>query len=125
MSAMSELDIERREDMEALETEKEEMFWELYDEFLEERFEGIPLEEIPEAESYLRRHLWDYVFFVDMMSAPNGDWEELIDKDWCKRDFLIYVIYTQADSNCHVNELRNAIYNYIKDNHMDILFPDR
>lgn len=125
MSAMSELDIERLEDMEALEIEKEEMFWELYDEFLEERFEGIPLEEIPEAESYLRRHLWDYIFFVDMMSAPNGDWEELIDKDWCKRDFLIYVIYTQADSNCHVNELRNAIYNYIKDNHMDLLFPDR
>ena len=30
MSAMSELDIERREDMEALEIEKEEMFWELY-----------------------------------------------------------------------------------------------
>lgn len=125
MSAMSELDVLRREEMEELEIEKEEMFWELYDEFLEERFEGIPLEEIPEAESYLRRHLWDYIFFVDMMSAPNGDWEELIDKDWCKRDFLIYVIYTQADSNYHVNELRNAIYNYIKDNHMDLLFPDR
>ena len=44
MSAMSELDIERREDMEALEIEKEEMFWELYDDFLKDRFRDIPIE---------------------------------------------------------------------------------
>ena len=92
---------------------------------MKDRFRDIPIEEIPEIESYLHRHLWDYIFFVDMMSAPEGNWEKLIDKDWCKRDFLIYVINMQADSNCHVNELRNAIYNYIKDNHMDLLFPDR
>ena len=125
MSAMSNKDIERQEELEEQKFENEEMFWDLYDEFLDRRFEDIPLEDIPEVASYLRRHLLDFIFFVDMMSAPEGNWEELINEDWCKRDFLIYVINTQADDKYHVNEMRNAIFGYIKNNFLDMLFPDR
>lgn len=99
-------------------------FWDIYDEYMEKRLEGLPLEEIQKVKSYLDRHQWDFAIFVDQMSAPDGEWQKLCEEDWCKRDFLMHEMREKQD-NFNIMVLQDSIFNYIKENHMDLLFPDR
>lgn len=106
------------------EWDRDNDFWDIYDDYINKRLEGLPLEEIEEVKSYLNRHYWDLVIFTDQMSAPDGDWQELCEEDWCKRDFLMHEMREKED-NKNIDTLRNGIFNYIKENHMDMFFPDR
>lgn len=99
-------------------------FWDLYDEYMDKRLEGLPLEDIKEVKSYLDRHQWDLAVFTKDMSGSDGDWQELCKEDWCKGEFLMHEMQEKKDS-WHINSLQQGIFRYIKENHMDLLFPDR
>lgn len=88
---------------------------------LDQRLEGIPLNEIEEVESYMRRHYWDYIFALDMWSAPYGDCWILQYDEECKRDFLMYEINTKIE-NENIQILLDGIYRYIEDNLIDFLY---
>lgn len=85
----------------------------LYEHFIEQRLEGLPLEKIPEVVSYLHRHWIEYLLFLDIMAAPEPA-EELCQNESCKRDFLMYKIHQEV-SNPNIGLLLSGIYKYIAD----------
>jgi len=87
----------------------------LYDYYMEKRLEGLPLEAIPEVESYMNRHWIEYLLFLDIM-APTRFAEELMNSEGCKRDFLMYKIHQNIE-NVNIGILLSGIYEYI-DNHV-------
>ena len=88
---------------------------------LDKRLEGIPLDEIEEVESYMRRHYWEYIFWIDMCSAPFGDCWKLQYDESCKRDFMMNQINTKIE-NENIQILLDGIYHYIEDNLIDFLY---
>lgn len=124
MGAVKEYFWEELVEQEEAEWDRDNDYWDIFDDYMDKRLEGLPLEEIEEVRSYLNRHYWDLVIFTDRMSAPDGDWRELCEEDWCKRDFLMHEMREKED-NKNIDALRIGIVNYIKENHMDLLFPDR
>ena len=93
----------------------------LYDDYMIGALKGQPIEEIPEVESYMRRHQIDYLIFLDRMAAPNGDCMKLKDDEGCKRDFLRYEIRKKAD-NSNTVILKKGITTYIKENFLDFIY---
>lgn len=91
---------------------------ELYEKYLDNRLEGLPMEAIPEAESYLRRHWIEYLMFLSIME-PNRYPEELCDDESSKRDFLMYKIHGNIE-NPNIGAVLNGIYNYVEE-HLDEL----
>lgn len=84
----------------------------LYDYYMEKRLEGLPLEAIPEVESYMRRHWIEYLLFLDIMDATRFA-EELMNNEGCKRDFLMYKIHQNID-NPNIGLVLSGIYDYIE-----------
>lgn len=84
----------------------------MYEYYMEHRLEGIVLKDIPEVESYMRRHWLEYQFFLDIMAAPQ-DAEELCMDEGCKRDFLMYKIH-QEISNPNIGLVLSGIYEYVE-----------
>lgn len=91
---------------------------ELYEKYMDNRLEGLPMEAIPEAESYLRRHWIEYLMFLSIME-PSRYPEELCDDESCKRDFLMYKIHGNIE-NPNIGVVLNGIYNYVEE-HLDEL----
>lgn len=84
----------------------------LYDYYMEKRLEGLPLEVIPEVESYMRRHWIEYLLFLDIMDATKFA-EELCKDEGCQRDFLMYKIHQDVE-NPNIGIVLSAIYEYIE-----------
>lgn len=85
----------------------------LYDYYVEKRLEGLPLEAIPEVQSYMRRHWIEYLFFLEFME-PTRFAEEICDDESCQRDFLMYKIHQNIESP-NIGLLLSDIYDYIAD----------
>lgn len=102
---------------------EEEAMWDAFDDYMNTKVLEKPIEDIEEVRSYLSRHRWEYRMFIDEMSAPDGCWQELCDEEWCKRDFLRHEIFFK-EGNRNVATVLTAIFDYVKNNWMDILFPD-
>ena len=84
----------------------------LYDFYMEKRLEGLPLELIPEVESYMRRHWIEYLLFLDIMDATRFAEEIMNDKN-CQRDFLMYKIHQNIE-NPNIGLILSGIYDYIE-----------
>ena len=85
---------------------------ERYEYYIDHRLEGLPLDDIPEVTGYLRRHWLEYLFFLDMMAAPQ-DAETLCHNESCKRDFLMYKIHQEV-SNPNIGLVLSSIYEYVE-----------
>lgn len=87
---------------------------ECYEYYIAQRLKGLPLEKIPEVESYMRRHWIEYLLFLDRMAAPL-DADELCQDEGCKRDFLMYKIHQEVWKP-NIGLLLSGIYKYIENN---------
>lgn len=85
----------------------------LYDFYMEKRLEGLPLEAIPEVESYMRRHKIEYLLYLEIME-PTRFAEELMNDERCQRDFLMYKIHQNIE-NPNIGLMLSGIYDYIED----------
>jgi len=90
----------------------------LYDYYMEKRLEGLPLEAIPEVQSYMNRHWIEFLLFLDIMDTTRFA-EELMNDERCQRDFLMYKIHQNID-NQNIGLMLNDIYDYI-DEHIEEL----
>lgn len=105
------------------EWDRDNNFWDIYDYYMNKRLEGLPLDEIEEVKSYLDRHYWDLAASTGQLSA-DGEWQKLCEEDWVKRDFLMREMQEKWE-NENIDTLRLGIFTYIKENHIDLLFPNR
>lgn len=94
----------------------------LYDYYMEKRLEGLPLEAIPEVESYLHRHWIEYLLFLDIMDATRFA-EELMNDKGCQRDFLMYKIHQNID-NPNIGLMLSGIYDYIEEHVAELATSD-
>lgn len=105
---------------------EESAIWDAFDEYMSHRaMVEVPIESIDVVKSYMRRHWWEYVTYI----LKNTYWEEkadalaLCEDEYYKRGFLWDEILNK-DGNKNVKEIYEGIYDYVKNNWFEILFPD-
>lgn len=102
---------------------EEDAMWDAFDDYMNTRVIEKSVTDIEGVRSYMSRHRWEYRMFIDEMSAPDGSWQEMCDEEWCKRDYLRHEMFSK-EGNQNVAVLINEIFDYVKSNWVNILFPD-